>query len=315
VEKTETEKERKKRGAGVEAMTPLSRGKVFLVGAGPGDPELLTVKAYALLQRADVVLHDDLVPEAIVRLAGKDAQVANVGKRCGAKGISQTEINFLMIEHARLGKSVVRLKSGDPAIFGRLAEETDALAGANVAYEIVPGITSALAATASLGISLTDRRKSARIVIVSGHRARAGAGASAGEPRVRNDWSGLAHEDATLVVYMPGRNLTGLRNELLEAGLAADTPAAIISRVSSPQQREWLTTLGKLDSLPAVEAPSLLMIGRTLERARPGTSAENRVPIFEGMEWQSVLALVESEIASDIASESSEFHFQRSIAP
>jgi uroporphyrin-III C-methyltransferase len=306
LEETEAEKERKNRGTGVETMTPLSGGKVFLVGAGPGDPELLTVKAYALLQRADVVLHDDLVPAAIVSLAGKSALVVNVGKRCGAKGISQAEINFLMIEHARLGKSVVRLKSGDPAIFGRLAEETDALAGANVEYEIIPGITSALAAAGSLGISLTDRRKSSRIVIASGHRARGGAG----EPRARNDWSGLAHEDTTLIVYMPGRNLTELRNELLEAGLAADTPAAIISRVSTPRQREWLTTLGKLNSLPAVEAPSLLMIGRTLERTRPGTAAENRARIFEGVEGESVLTLVES----DIAPESSEIHLKRGVA-
>ena len=286
-------------------MTPTVEGKVYLVGAGPGDPELLTLKAYALLQRADVVLHDDLVPAAIVSLAGPRAKVVNVGKRCGAKGITQTEINFLMIEHARLGRVVVRLKSGDPAIFGRLAEETDALTAANTSYEIVPGITAALAATASLGVSLTDRRKSARIVIVSGHRARAG------EPRKRNDWSGLAHEDATLIVYMPGRDLTALRNELLGAGLPADTPAAVVSHVTAPQQREWLTTLGNLNSLSGVESPSLLLIGRPLECARARASAMNRAPAFEGAEWQSLLALVESEIAPD----NSEAHFKRSIAP
>jgi uroporphyrin-III C-methyltransferase len=286
-------------------MTPVNEGKVFLVGAGPGDPELLTLKAYAFLQRADVVLHDDLVPAAIVSLTGSRAKVVNVGKRCGAKGITQTEINFLMIEHARLGREVVRLKSGDPAIFGRLAEETDALAAANIAYEIVPGITAALAATASLGVSLTDRRKSARIVIVSGHRARAS------DPRKKNDWRSLAHEDATLIVYMPGRDLTALRNELLEAGLSADTPTAIVSRASSPQQREWLTTLGNLNSLPAVESPSLLLIGRPLAQARFRASAENRTTSFERAEWQSLLALVESEVAT----ESSEGHFERGIAP
>jgi uroporphyrin-III C-methyltransferase len=266
---------------------------VFLVGAGPGDPELLTLKAYALLRRADVVLHDDLVPCAIVSLAGQRAKVVNVGKRCGAKRISQTEINFLMIEHARLGNAVIRLKSGDPAIFGRLAEETDALADANIPYEIVPGITAALAATASLGVSLTDRRKSSRIVIVSGHRA------YADEPHARNDWSGLAHEDATLVVYMPGRNLTALRNKLLDAGLPADIPAVVVSRVTAPQQREWLTTLGKLDSPPPVESPSLLLVGRALERARSSASAENRAPFFDVVEWQSLLALVESEISPE----------------
>jgi uroporphyrin-III C-methyltransferase len=286
-------------------MTPAVEGKVYLVGAGPGDPELLTLKAYALLQRADAVLHDDLVPAAIVSLAGPRARVVNVGKRCGTKGITQTEINFLMIEHARLGEEVIRLKSGDPAIFGRLAEETDALAAANIAYEIVPGITAALAATASLGVSLTDRRKSARIVIVSGHRARAS------EPHKKNDWSDLAHEDATLIVYMPGRNLTALRNELLDAGLAVETPAAIVSRASSPQQRQWVTTLGNLNSLPAVEAPSLLLIGRPLERAQARVSAEHRATAFEGADWQSLLALVEPEIAP----ENSKIHFERSIAP
>jgi len=285
-------------------MSAIPEGKVYLVGAGPGDPELLTLKAYALLQRADVVLHDDLVSAAIVSLAGPRAKVLNVGKRCGAKGITQTEINFLMIEHARLGREVVRLKSGDPAVFGRLAEETDALAGANIAFEIVPGITAALAATASLGVSLTDRRKTARIVIVSGHRARAS------EPRKKNDWLSLAHEDATLIVYMPGRNLTALRIELLEAGLSAETPAAIVSRVTTPQQREWLTTLGKLDSLPAVESPSLLLIGQQLDCARASVSAGNRAPAFEGADWQSLLTLVESEIAP----ENSKIHFERNIA-
>jgi len=286
-------------------VTQILEGKVYLVGAGPGDPELLTLKAYALLQRADVVLHDDLVPAAIVSLAGPRARVVNVGKRCGSKGITQTEINFLMIEHARLGREVVRLKSGDPAIFGRLAEETDALAAANIEYEIVPGITAALAATASLGVSLTDRRKSARIVIVSGHRARSS------ELRVKNDWCGLAHQDATLIVYMPGRNLAALRNELLEAGLPADIPTAIVSRVTAPQQREWLTTLGNLNSLPTVESPSLLLIGRPLERARLTASAKDQASSFEGAEWRSLLATVETEIAA----ENSELPFERSIAP
>ena len=284
-------------------MTPISSGTVYLVGAGPGDPELLTMKAYALLQRADVVLHDDLVPLAIVSLANPNAKIVNVGKRCGKKGITQTEINFLMIEHAWLGKSVVRLKSGDPAIFGRLAEETDALATAKIPYEVVPGITAALAVTASLGVSLTDRRKSSRIVIVSGHRARAN------ESSPRNDWSALAQEDATLIVYMPGRDLTALRNEFLHAGLPAETPAVVVSSVTTPAQREWLTTIGELNSLPPIESPSLLLVGRSLDRAHPRTSAENRVPVIDGIDWTSVLAFVESEIAS----ENSPVHSQRSV--
>ena len=284
-------------------MTPISSGTVYLVGAGPGDPELLTLRAYKLLQRTDVVLHDGLVPVAIVSLANPNAKVVNVGKRCGKKGITQTEINFLMIEHARLGKSVVRLKSGDPAIFGRLAEETDALVAANIPFEIVPGITAALAITASLGVSLTDRRKSSRIVIVSGHRA------PANEPNPRNDWRALAQEDATLIVYMPGRDLSPLRNEFLHAGLPAETPAVVVSRAATPTQREWLTTIAKLNSLPPIESPSLLLVGRSLEQACPRTSADNRTPASDSLDWKSVLAFVESEIAA----ESSPDHPERKV--
>lgn len=285
-------------------MTPIPSGTVYLVGAGPGDPELLTLKAYALLQRADVVLHDDLVPLAIVSLANLNGKVVNVGKRCGKKGITQAEINFLMIEHARLGRSVVRLKSGDPAIFGRLAEETDALAAASIPYEVVPGITAALAVTASLGVSLTDRRKSSRIVIASGHRARAN------EPSPRNDWSALAHEDATLIVYMPGRDLTVLRNEFLRAGLPAETPAVVVSRATTSAQREWLTTIGKLNTLTPIESPSLLLVGCSLEHARPQTSAVSRAAATGNADWKAILVLVESEITA----EGSPVHPKRGLA-
>src|SRR5215469_980857 len=150
-------------------MTTSMNGKVFLVGAGPGDPNLLTVQAHALVRSAEVILHDDLVSAPILSLASPHAMVVNVGKRCGTKTITQSEINRLMIASARRGLSVVRLKSGDPGIFGRLAEERDALESARVAYEIVPGVTAALSAAASLGVSLTDRRTSSRIVVVSAH--------------------------------------------------------------------------------------------------------------------------------------------------
>ena len=133
-------------------------GKVYLVGAGPGDPELLTVKALRLLQNADVVLHDDLVAPEILQLIPSTAHVQNVGKRCGTKTMRQEEINFLMVTMAGSGLQVVRLKSGDPLIFGRAGEEMEALRRANVAYEVVPGITSALGAAAATGIPLTHRR-------------------------------------------------------------------------------------------------------------------------------------------------------------
>ncbi len=242
-------------------MKASMHGKVFLVGAGPGDPDLLTVKAHALIRAAQVILHDDLVSAPILALASPHAMVVNVGKRCGTKNITQSEINRLMIASARRGLSVVRLKSGDPGLFGRLAEERDALESAGIPYEIVPGVTAALSAAASLGVSLTDRRTSSRIVVVSAHRAHEN------ENEPPTDWRNLAANNSTLVIYMPGRNLAALQQELLDAGLDADTPAAIVSAASTPEQREHCTTLGQLDTAPPMPAPSILLIGRTIERA------------------------------------------------
>ena len=236
------------------------KGKVYLVGAGPGDPDLLTVKAHRLLREADLVLHDDLVAPAILSLAGV-VQVENVGKRCGAKKITQDEINARMIEAAQRGLCVVRLKSGDPGIFGRLSEEIDALEAAGVPYEVVPGVTAGIAAAASLGISLTDRRKSARVVIVTGHKAHGGG------PDGRIDWKNLAREDATLVIYMPGHEFAELRQQLLEARVTPDMPAVIVSRASTAEQQQQFCSVGDLASLPHLEAPSILLIGRALEGA------------------------------------------------
>lgn len=243
-------------------MTQTSIGTVHLVGAGPGDPELLTVKAHRLLAAADVILHDDLVPAAILALAGPQTEVVNVGKRCGAKGITQGEIEALLIDFARRGLDVVRLKSGDPGIFGRLAEEIDALTRAGVPFEVVPGITAGLGAAASLGVSLTDRRKSARVVVVAGHHARKDA------QQEKPDWKNLAQGNATLVIYMPGHDFASLREEFLAAGLAEDIPAAIVSHATTPQQRHQYTTIGKLDKLPRLDSPTILLVGRVLEDAR-----------------------------------------------
>ncbi|HTW25302.1 MAG TPA: uroporphyrinogen-III C-methyltransferase [Candidatus Baltobacteraceae bacterium] len=242
-------------------MTKNTTGTVHLVGAGPGDPELLTVKAHRLLAQTDVVLHDDLVPAAILALAGPQAEIINVGKRCGAKGITQGEIDALMIGYARRGLGVVRLKSGDPGIFGRLAEEMDALSAAGVPFDIVPGITAGLGAAASLRVSLTDRRKSARVVVVTGHHAHKGR-------RERPDWKHLAQGDATLVIYMPGHDFASLREEFLAAGLPDDLPAAIVSHATTPQQRHEYTTVRDLDKLPLMDSPTILLVGRVLEDAR-----------------------------------------------
>jgi uroporphyrin-III C-methyltransferase len=268
-------------------MNNATRGKVHLVGAGPGDPELLTVKAHSLIRSAEIILHDDLVSAAILALAGPHAMLVNVGKRCGAKNITQSEINRLMIASARRGLQIVRLKSGDPGIFGRLAEERDALEAAGIPYEIVPGITAALAAAAELSVSLTDRRTSSRIVVISSHRAHEN------ENEPATDWRGLATNNTTLVVYMPGQNFAALQKELLDAGLDAATPAAIVSRASTPDQREFRTTLGQLPHAPPMDAPSILLIGRPLEHAAQPIAAS--VPLT----WESLLDASEVGIAAN----------------
>ena len=170
-------------------------GKVYLVGAGPGDPELLTLKALKLLKSADVVLHDDLISAEILAFIPSSTQLHNVGKRFGHKRISQAEINALMVQNALLGLQVVRLKSGDPLIFGRAGEEIEALRKADIEFEIVPGITAALGAAANAQIPLTHRQVSSALVLVTGHHAGSDEFA---------DWPAKIPTDATVVVYMPG---------------------------------------------------------------------------------------------------------------
>lgn len=227
------------------------RGRVYLVGAGPGDPDLLTTRAARLLATADVVLNDDLVPDAVLKLANPTALAQNVGKRCGAKKITQAEINALMIQHARAGRSVVRLKSGDPLVFGRAAEEIDALRNAGIEFEVVPGITAAFAAAAALGLSLTDRRASSSVHFRSGHHA------TGGPPEI---------PEPTRIVYMPGRDFSALATEWLREGMPGNLPCAAISRAAHPDQRIALTTLDKLDQIEPGPAPVLVIAGWVLER-------------------------------------------------
>lgn len=237
-------------------------GKVYLVGAGPGDPDLLTVKAHRLIAGAAVILHDDLVPPSILALAGSGAQVLSVGKRFGAKGATQLEINEHMIAAARQGLQVIRLKGGDPGIFGRLAEEIDALEAAGVPFEVVPGVTAGIAAAASLGVSLTDRRKAARVVVITNHQAHGEAGADS------TDWRGLIRDDSTLVIYMPGHDFAALGAQLLAAGCAPDMPAAVVSRATAPDERHRFSTVAALHALPPTDSPAILLVGRSLDSAR-----------------------------------------------
>ena len=236
-------------------MTAAIPGTVYLVGAGPGDPDLLTLKAARLLASADVVLHDDLVPQAVLSHAAS-ALAINVGKRCGKKNITQTQIEAMMVDYARRGLSVVRLKSGDPLVFGRAGEEIDALRAANIPHEVVPGITAAFAAAAALRRPLTDRRSASSISFSSGHHAPG----SALEP--------ASLLGATRVIYMPGRELSGIAAQLRREGHPADLPCVIVSRAAQPDQQIVRTTLDRLDQIAAVPAPSILLAGEALREAQ-----------------------------------------------
>jgi len=232
-------------------MTAAERGTVYLVGAGPGDPELLTLKAARLLATADIVLHDDLVPQAVLAHAER-ALILNVGKRCGRKNISQQQIDSMMVDYGRRGLSVVRLKCGDPLVFGRAGEEMDALRGAGIPFEVVPGITAAFAAAAAIQRPLTDRRSASSISFSSGHHA----------PESRLEPASLAA--ATRVIYMPGRDLSGIAAQLRSEGLPGDLPCVVVSRAAQPDQQILRTTLAELDRVQVVPAPSILLAGEPL---------------------------------------------------
>jgi uroporphyrin-III C-methyltransferase len=239
-------------------MAAAEKGTVYLVGAGPGDPELLTVRALRLLSTADVVLHDDLVPAEILRLAHFHALVTSVGKRCGRPRITQAGIHRLMIQSARAGQSVVRLKSGDPLVFGRAGEEIAALRGAEIPFEVVPGVTAAFAAGAALATPLTDRLSASKLVLCTGHHA-------SGKDERKPLWEGRLPEDVTLVIYMPGRDTARLERELALAGVAADVTCCAISHASTPQQSHTVCRLKDLSELEYGPAPLLLLVGRAME--------------------------------------------------
>ena len=233
-------------------------GKVYLVGAGPGDPELLTLKAARVLRNADAVLHDELIGHEILRLAPPHAQIDNVGKRCGDKHTSQEGINSLMVSLAQAGLQVVRLKGGDPSIFGRLGEEIAALREADIEFEIVPGISAALGAASVAQVSLTQRHISSAVVFVAGHLA------AGSDP---TNWSALVASGATLVVYMPGRECSLIADPLSISGLSGETDCAIVSRATTPEEQVVWTNVGRLGEAPHLPAPTLLLIGNALRPA------------------------------------------------
>jgi uroporphyrin-III C-methyltransferase len=249
------------------------KGKVYLVGAGPGDPELLTLKALRLLRTAEVVLHDDLVAPEILKLIPSTAQIHNVGKRCGKKKILQGEINDLMVALAASGLRVVRLKGGDPLIFGRVGEEIETLRRNNIPFEIVPGVTSAMGAAAAAQIPLTHRRASSALVLITAHKA---AGKDATE-KDASDWSKFVASGATVVIYMPGQNYSDIARRLTTAGLSGETPCAVISRATTKYQRTHRTTVLDLPRTPQLAAPTLLVVGEVVRLADPATLVEGFV--------------------------------------
>jgi uroporphyrin-III C-methyltransferase len=246
-------------------VSTRAAGEVWLVGAGPGDPELLTIKALKALQRADVVMHDGLVSEAILDLAPASARRLSVAKRKSRHSYAQDEINRLLVAFARDGLTVVRLKGGDPFIFGRGGEELEACRAASVVCHIVPGVTAALAAGASAGAPLTHRGAAQAVTFVTGHAA------ADGEPDL--DWPSLARANQTVVIYMGVSTASRVAARLIEAGRAASTPALIVENASLPSERRIVTTLAGLsEAAIGVNGPALLIVGEAMALALPSPS-------------------------------------------
>jgi uroporphyrin-III C-methyltransferase len=236
-------------------------GKVYLIGAGPGDPDLLTVKAARLLERATIVLHDSLVSREVLDLIPPTAQIIDVGKRCGQKLLTQDEINALLVSYAASHETVIRLKGGDPLVFGRAGEEIEALRRAVVPFEIVPGITAAIGAAAAAGISLSDRRAASQIVITTYSRRSDPTTADPFAVTPQLDWAAISNS-TTLVLYMPGADYAEVARRLREAGQPDDLSCVIVSNATTPQQQIRWTTVGTLSSEAKLPAPALLIVGR-----------------------------------------------------
>jgi uroporphyrin-III C-methyltransferase / precorrin-2 dehydrogenase / sirohydrochlorin ferrochelatase len=243
------------------------QGRATLVGAGPGDPELMTMRAVRVLKSADVVLYDALIDPAILDLARRDARRIDVGKRCGRHAMSQAAINQLILRWAREGAHVVRLKGGDPFVFGRGGEEMDCLRAAGVPVEVIPGVTAACAAAARLGLPLTHRGIARSLHFVTGH------GSDGAVPA--HEWAALASAGGTIAAYMASRTIGVVAARLIASGLAAGTPAVAVENASRPDERRLFASLGELPaalSAQGFSGPTLVLIGAVVDLAR--TEAE-----------------------------------------
>jgi uroporphyrin-III C-methyltransferase len=249
--------------AGSSSRGSAAPGTVYLVGAGPGDPELLTVKARRLLGEADAVVYDQLVSPEVLAAVRADCERVFAGKKGGGPGFQQDDIDAMLVRLAREGKIVVRLKGGDPFVFGRGGEEAEYLASSGVPFEIVPGITAALGAAAYAGIPLTHRASSSAVVFLTGHEDPSKANSS-----IR--WEEYARLGATLCIYMGMRNLAGIVGRLQEGGMAGDTPAAIIQEATTGRHRVIVGTLATIAARATAEhfeAPAVVVIGDVVAHA------------------------------------------------
>ncbi|MFN7303501.1 MAG: uroporphyrinogen-III C-methyltransferase [Phenylobacterium sp.] len=253
-------------GTGSSRPVPVP-GKVWLTGAGPGDPELLTLRAARILASADVVVHDGLVPDAILDLAPAQARRISVAKRKSRHTYAQEEINRLLVALAREGLQVVRLKAGDPFIFGRGGEELEACREAGIACEVIPGVTAALAAAASAGAPLTHRRSAQAVTFVTGH--------ASGDAEPDLDWMALARENQTVVIYMGASTAGKISERLIAAGRPASTPALVVFRASQSDELRVTTVLGNIAEAAATDSgPAVLVIGEAMSGAMSSPAPE-----------------------------------------
>jgi uroporphyrin-III C-methyltransferase len=257
-------------------------GKVYLVGAGPGSADLLTLRALRLIQAADVILFDALVSTEVLQLASSNARLINVGKRSGRKSFSQDDINALLFYAARNAEVVVRLKGGDPMIFGRAAEEMATLRKERIEFEVVPGVTAACSAAAAAKVSLTDRRIASNVSFLTAHSCEENSG---------KKWIEPSENNRTLVIYMPGQDYERLGSDLLGAGIVANTPCVVVSKISSADQQFLRTNVGSLGLVTALPAPAVIIVGEVAESAE---SAEEVIAVgiehFGGEEVRSHVA-------------------------
>ncbi len=257
---------------GLTHMTVAKMGRASLVGAGPGDPELMTIKAVRALADADVVLYDALIDPAILDHARPDARRIDVGKRCGRHTLNQAAINKLILEHVRAGAHVVRLKGGDPFVFGRGGEELECLRAAGVEVTVIPGVTAACAAAASLGVPLTHRDVARSLHFVTGH------GSDGQVPGL--DWRTLAGGEGTVAAYMAARTLGSVAARLIAAGLPGGTPAVAVENASRANERTLFATLAELPAALAAQGfdgPTLVLIGQVVLQARQLAEPQRQV--------------------------------------